>query len=306
MRAGCCASRRTSTAAGTISRSTRRSSRSWSSRFAMRRVRAGTDRERTIGDAPAGVPATPGVHELPDGRQVVLNVDTRESSLSRVTAQEFTDMLQRVDAAAVRGRAASAGPADRSAPELLAVRPAADAGGAGRRIGHRTCVLTLAPDGRPVMSDAQHELSTFIGAVRRRWQSAHAGPDAGRRRLWLPPCCSAAALAARPRRPAPRPRPDPARLVVAPAGPGAASWLHSGAAAAAGRWPGRALHRRTGSRRIPPRSLDDAIVTAVSLHASDHPAGAFGGLLAGAAVDQAARLDAVHDRAGGRRSGAPG
>jgi len=63
---------------------------------------AGTDRERTIDDAPAGVPPTPGVHKLPDGRQVVLNVDTRESSLSRITAQDFTDMLQSVDAAPSR------------------------------------------------------------------------------------------------------------------------------------------------------------------------------------------------------------
>ena len=63
---------------------------------------AGTNRERTIADAPAGVPATPGVHLLPDGRPVVLNVDTRESALSRVTAQEFTDMLQRVEAASSR------------------------------------------------------------------------------------------------------------------------------------------------------------------------------------------------------------
>jgi len=61
-----------------------------------------TDRERTIGDAPAGVPATPGVHALPDGRQVVLNVDTRESSLSRISAQDFADMLQRVDVAPSR------------------------------------------------------------------------------------------------------------------------------------------------------------------------------------------------------------
>ncbi|MEO7271298.1 MAG: BatA domain-containing protein [Vicinamibacterales bacterium] len=63
---------------------------------------AGTSRERTIADAPAGVPPTPGVHRLPDGRQVVLNVDTRESARSRVTAQEFADMLQRVDAAPSR------------------------------------------------------------------------------------------------------------------------------------------------------------------------------------------------------------
>jgi len=69
-------------------------------RYAARAT--GADRERTIGDAPAGVPASPGVHRLPDGRPVVLNVDTRESSLSRVTSQDFADMLQRIDAAPSR------------------------------------------------------------------------------------------------------------------------------------------------------------------------------------------------------------
>jgi hypothetical protein len=54
-------------------------------------------RELSIGEAPAGVEQKPGVHALPDGRQVVLNVDTRESALSRVTVREFADMLQRVD-----------------------------------------------------------------------------------------------------------------------------------------------------------------------------------------------------------------
>ncbi len=63
---------------------------------------AGMERERTVADAPSGVPPAPGVHRLPDGRQVVLNVDTSESALSRVTAREFTDMLQRVDAAPSR------------------------------------------------------------------------------------------------------------------------------------------------------------------------------------------------------------
>jgi hypothetical protein len=69
----------------------------------------GAGRELSIGQAPAGIEQTPGVHALPDGRQVVLNVDTRESSLSRVSAREFADMLQRVDstprrAAAVRAQ----------------------------------------------------------------------------------------------------------------------------------------------------------------------------------------------------------
>jgi Aerotolerance regulator N-terminal/von Willebrand factor type A domain len=63
---------------------------------------AAPGRERTVGDAPAGVEQTPGVHLLPDGRRVVLNVDTRESALSRVTAREFADMLQRVDSSPQR------------------------------------------------------------------------------------------------------------------------------------------------------------------------------------------------------------
>jgi hypothetical protein len=75
--------------------------------FVLESVRyaAGTrasGREFAIRDAPAGVRQTPGVHALPDGRQVVLNVDTSESALSRVTVREFADMLQRVDASPQR------------------------------------------------------------------------------------------------------------------------------------------------------------------------------------------------------------
>ena len=62
---------------------------------------SGSERERAVGEAPAGVPPVPGVHQLPDGRQVVLNVDIRESAVSR-SRQDFTDMLQRVDAAPAR------------------------------------------------------------------------------------------------------------------------------------------------------------------------------------------------------------
>ncbi len=65
----------------------------------------GAGRELSIGQAPAGIEQTPGVHALPDGRQVVLNVDTRESSLSRVSAREFADMLQRVDSTPRRAAA---------------------------------------------------------------------------------------------------------------------------------------------------------------------------------------------------------
>ena len=56
---------------------------------------AGRAATALIADAPAGVPQTPGVHRLPDGRQLVLNVDTRESALSRLSAREFADMLDR-------------------------------------------------------------------------------------------------------------------------------------------------------------------------------------------------------------------
>jgi hypothetical protein len=55
------------------------------------------DRNRTVGDAPAGVAATPGVHVLADGRRLVLNVDPKESDLARVSAGEFADMLDRTE-----------------------------------------------------------------------------------------------------------------------------------------------------------------------------------------------------------------
>ena len=55
----------------------------------------GSRRNLPIGEAPTGAPPSPGVHSLPDGRRVVLNVDTRESELSRVSATEFADMLER-------------------------------------------------------------------------------------------------------------------------------------------------------------------------------------------------------------------
>jgi hypothetical protein len=51
-------------------------------------------RDVPVGEAPAGMPRSPGVHSMPDGRRVVLNVDTRESALSRVTVAEFAGMLE--------------------------------------------------------------------------------------------------------------------------------------------------------------------------------------------------------------------
>ena len=53
-------------------------------------------RNLPVGEAPAGMPRRPGVHGMPDGRRVVLNVDTRESALSRVTVAEFAGMLEPV------------------------------------------------------------------------------------------------------------------------------------------------------------------------------------------------------------------
>jgi hypothetical protein len=55
--------------------------------------RPASTREFSIGEAPAGVPRTPGVHSLQDGRRVVLNVDARESGLERVSIREFAGML---------------------------------------------------------------------------------------------------------------------------------------------------------------------------------------------------------------------
>jgi hypothetical protein len=71
--------------------------------------RPASTREFSMAEAPAGVPRIPGVHSLPDGRRVVLNVDARESGLERVSVREFAGMLDAVAgdptrAAAVRAR----------------------------------------------------------------------------------------------------------------------------------------------------------------------------------------------------------
>jgi hypothetical protein len=61
---------------------------------------AGSDaavvREYTVGTVPAGVPAEPGVHALPEGGTVEVNVDPRESSGATLTTDEFEAMLDRI------------------------------------------------------------------------------------------------------------------------------------------------------------------------------------------------------------------
>jgi hypothetical protein len=54
-------------------------------------------REFTVGRVPAGVPAEPGVHELPGaGGSVAVNVDPRESSGHTLSTDEFEGMLDRI------------------------------------------------------------------------------------------------------------------------------------------------------------------------------------------------------------------
>jgi hypothetical protein len=47
-----------------------------------------------VGKVPAGFPATAGVHRLESGRVVAINVDTRESSTTAMTEDEFAAMIQ--------------------------------------------------------------------------------------------------------------------------------------------------------------------------------------------------------------------
>src|SRR6478609_4985098 len=128
----------------------------------------------------------------------------------------------------------------------------------------------------PVMSDAQHELSTFIAAVRRRWQVcamsrtlaagvlSAAVPLAGALlldRLSHPHGIALILLAA-------------ASILLASGLVGLTLW----------RMPRRPDDSRVArfieERAAGHAALDDAIVTAVSV---DGTAGGFGGLLAGAA-----------------------
>ena len=53
------------------------------------------DREYLVAEAPTGVKPVPGVYQTGDGRTIAVNVDTRESAVARLTAQEFGEMLTR-------------------------------------------------------------------------------------------------------------------------------------------------------------------------------------------------------------------
>jgi hypothetical protein len=63
----------------------------------------------TVGSAPPGIDPTPGVHVLPDGRRVAVNVDPRESALDPATPEEIAGAVARVpvseDAPAARENA---------------------------------------------------------------------------------------------------------------------------------------------------------------------------------------------------------
>jgi hypothetical protein len=65
------------------------------------------EREYLVGNAPAGVPRDPGIHQTPGGRTVAVNVDPRESGAARLTPGEFADMLTPTSEAAPPGRQAS-------------------------------------------------------------------------------------------------------------------------------------------------------------------------------------------------------
>jgi len=52
-------------------------------------------RDYTVGQAPTGVPAAPGVYRTPEGRTVSINVDPREGGLDRVSRDGFVEMVQR-------------------------------------------------------------------------------------------------------------------------------------------------------------------------------------------------------------------
>jgi hypothetical protein len=69
--------------------------------FALETVRhvAGTVNHRigdyTVGQTPPGTGPAPGVYKTADGRNVSVNVDTRESAFDRLTEDAFVQMVQR-------------------------------------------------------------------------------------------------------------------------------------------------------------------------------------------------------------------
>lgn len=50
-------------------------------------------REYLVADTPQGAKPVPGIYKLPDGRNVAINVDPRESTAARLTPREFEQML---------------------------------------------------------------------------------------------------------------------------------------------------------------------------------------------------------------------
>src|SRR5689334_10954388 len=135
------------------------------------------------------------------------------------------------------------------------------------------------------MSDPQHELATFIGAVRRRWQLCTLARTVGVATLAAAILLAAAVLADRTF------QPHGLALIFL-----ASSALLVGlmvVATACWRLPRRPDDVRVArfieeqaAAEPSQESLDDAIVTAASLHATDRPASAFDPLLARAAVNR--------------------
>ena len=133
------------------------------------------------------------------------------------------------------------------------------------------------------MRDAQYELLTFIGAVRRRWQVCTFARTVGLSTLGVTLLLAAALLIDRLFQPH-----GLALILLA-----SSSLLLALALVGTALWrtPRRPEDRRV-ARFVEERaaadpaheSLDDAIVTAVSLSSGDRPPGPFDGLLAGAAV----------------------
>lgn len=76
------------------------------------------ERSLLVADAPPGVDPVPGAATDPaSGREIVLNVDPRESDPSRLTAQEFRSRIGRSSAAAPAAAAGAAGAAGREAEQ---------------------------------------------------------------------------------------------------------------------------------------------------------------------------------------------
>jgi hypothetical protein len=60
-------------------------------------------REYTVADAPDGVGPAPGIYKLPSGQIAALNVDPQEGAPTRMSADGFTQMVQRTSSAGLAG-----------------------------------------------------------------------------------------------------------------------------------------------------------------------------------------------------------